>query len=291
LPFSVSYVFIKNIVIVVKLKKVIRNILKEQTQQIKNNAKFLKWFSNSKIVISDKPLICYHGSSIDNIKTFDLEKIGYNTGNYGHYGYGIYFSTDIREAKKYGSNIYQCYINIKKPFIGSNAQIKQLKEIGVDNIDDLSVISIDYESFKDSFKNDKFLYEFIQSVEDNGAEKTFDKFLKDKIKLDDDKLNDIVHIIEYTTLNKNVNGVPDYILDMLDDLNIQPKVNKDFQYEQSLHWITDLGNRSKDVTEAMKKLGYDGVWYGSEIIAFDSNQIKSINNNGEWNKNSNNIYN
>lgn len=60
-------------------------------------------------------------------------------------------------------------------------------------------------------------------------------------------------------------------------------------------------NTSKELWDAVllsnKKIlkDYDGIIVGSinyisEIIVFEPNQIKSINNNGEWNLNSNNIY-
>jgi len=270
----------------------IREYLNEQQETETNlNNNFKKWFGISKIVEKGKPLICYHGSSEKNIKYFDINKIGYNKGNYGHYGYGIYFSTDIREAKTYGYIIYECYIKIRNPFTGTDKQILQLKNKGVSGIDDLVAFSIDFNSFKNSFKNEQYIYNFIDSIEKIGLEKTWDKIRdnRDK-KVDVDLLNDIGNLIEYTTLNKDVDGVPDYVFDEFKKLNINPKINKGFPYEQSLHWITDLGNRSKDVTEVIKSLGYDGVWYGSEIVVFNSNQIKSVENDGTWDIADDNIF-
>ena len=240
----------------------------------KLNSDFYKWFNGSKIVEDDKPLLCYHGTYIKDIQIFDIDKVGYNTGNYGHYGYGIYFSTDIREAKGYGDIIYECYLNIKNPFTGADEDIMQLKEYGVSLIDDLIILSIDYKSLKDSFKNDKDVYNFIDSLEKNGSEYTWNNIDKN---LDLDKFNDIQHLLDYTTINKNVHGVHDEILDKLKEYDISPKLNRGFDHHQSLHWITDLGNNSKEVTDAMKKLGYDGVWYGSEIVAFYPSQINIVN--------------
>lgn len=271
----------------------IREYLNEQSslENVKLNDNFWKWFGNSKIVENGKPLICYHGTSERNIKSFDLNKIGYNKGNYGHYGYGIYFSTDIREAKTYGNIIYECYIKITNPFTGTDKQILQLKNNGVSGIDDLVALSIDFNSFKNSFKNEQYIYNFIDSIEKIGLEKTWDNIRVNGDKnIDVDLLNDIGNLIEYTTLNKNVDGVPDYVFDEFKKLNINPKINKGFPYHQSLHWITDLGNRSKDVTEVIKDLGYDGVWYGSEIVIFNSAQIKSVKNDGTWDIGDDNIF-
>lgn len=274
------------------IKTTIREYLNEQQNTQTNlNDNFKKWFGNSKILENGKPLICYHGTFERNIKSFDLNKIGYNRGNYGHYGYGIYFSTDIREAKTYGNNIYECYIKITNPFTGTDKQILQLKNNGVSGIDDLVVLSIDFNSFKNSFKNEQYIYDFIDSIEKIGLGKTWDNIRDNSDKnIDVNLLNDIGNLIEYTTLNKNVDGVPDYVFDEFKKLNINPKINKGFPYHQSLHWITDLGNRSKEVTEVIKDLGYDGVWYGSEIVVFNSTQIKSIENDGTWDIGDNNIF-
>jgi hypothetical protein len=274
------------------IESIVRRILDEQ-QEIgaKLNDNFWRWFGNSKIVGGGKPLVCYHGSDQKGIKSFDLGKIGYGSGNYGHYGYGIYFSTDIRESRTYGSIIYECYIRMSRPFTGTDEQILELKNSGVGGIDDLVVLSIDFDSFKNSFKRGSYIYKFIDSIEKKGLEKTWDDIREmGDTGMDLDLLNDIGEVIGYTTLNKNVEGVPDYVFDFLKKKNIRPKMNKGFYYDQSLHWITDLGNRSKEVTEVIKKLGYDGVWYGSEIVVFDPVQIKSIHNDGSWDKNDRDIY-
>jgi hypothetical protein len=278
-----------------ELKKLIETTINEYLNEGKKtenklNINFKKWFSGSKIVENGKPMICYHGSKNKGINVFDIKKIGQNTGNEGHYGYGIYFSTDIREAKTYGSEIYKCYINIKKPFIGNNKEILKLKRKGVDNIDELEILSIDFNSFKNSFINNNLIYDFLTNIEKKGIEYAWDNIPKQDNNIDYDLLNDITDIIEYTTLNKNANGVPNYIIKDLNKLKIKPKLNKGFAYNQSLHWITDLGNRSKYVTEVIKNLGYDGIFYGSEIVVFNPNQIKSINNDGSWDIDDNDIY-
>jgi len=271
------------------LRIAVRFILKELFDNSTNN--FRRWFGRSKIVDNGVPLICYHGTSERGIKSFDINKVGYNKGNYGHYGYGIYFSTDIKEAMTYGDIIYRCYIKILNPFTGTDKQILELKSGGVGGIDDTVVLSIDFNSFKNSFRGRPYIFNFIDSIEKVGLEKAWDNIRKDKDNnIDLDLLNDIGNLVEYTTLNKDVHGVPSYVFDELKKLNISPKLNRGFLYDQSLHWITDLGNRSKDVTDIIKSLGYDGIWYGSEIVVFESNQIKSINNDGTWDIGDSNIY-
>lgn len=270
------------------LKLIIREqVRKHLVESTPLNQNFWRWFGNSKITKFGKPLICYHGTN-KKFKIFDIEQIGRNTGNYGHYGYGFYFSTHIMEAKTYGDTIYECYLKIEKPFRGTDRELIKLKENGIRGIDDLSILSIDFDSFKKAFKMDSEIFKFIENVEKYGVEKAWGKVSN----VDDnaDKLNDITDILDYTTLNKNVHGVPDHILEMLSDLGVKPKLNKGFFYSQSLHWVTNLGNNSEEVTEVIKNLGYDGIWYGSEIVVFDSNKIKSVNNDGSWDINDDDIF-
>lgn len=265
----------------------VNKFLNESKQQ---NNKFKSWFSNSKIIENGKPLVCYHGSDNKEIKRFDESMIGYNSGNYGHYGYGFYFSTDIRESKIYGNAIYKCYIKIINPFTGTKKQLLELKNAGVNKVYDLVPISIDFQSLKDEYKNNLNISRFINDIEKYGRSDAWKNIKKLNIDVDGDTFNEIADLIEYSTLNKDVDGVPDYAIDSLESLNIKPKINMDFPHHQPLHWITNLGANSKEVTNVMKKLGYDGVWYGSEIVAFYPNQIKSIHNDGTWDADDINIY-
>lgn len=271
------------------IKREIKEYLKEQ-QSVGNNLNnnFWNWFGSSKVKEGSEPLACYHGSPNLGINYFDISKISQNKGNLGHYGYGFYFSYDIKEAKTYGSTIYKCYLKIENPFTGTEKQLIELKNNGMDTVDDLIVKSIDFESFKNSFKSkDRYSFDFINNVEKYGIEKAWSLVVRDS---DTDKLNIISDIIEYTTLNKNVRDVPDHIIDDLNELGVKPKLNQGFSWDQSLHWITDLGNRSQDFTNIIIDLGYDGVIYGSELVLFEPNQIKSVDNDGSWDFNDDNIF-
>ena len=256
-----------------------------------NTSKFKQWFAGSKIISKNgSPLVVYHGTKSNDIQFFDLSRIGQNKGNLGHYGYGFYFSTDIREAKGYGGNILECYLSIKNPFRGTDRELMMLKKSGFDEVDDVVDLAINFESLKSSLKNNQLIYDFLSILEKKGQEKAWQEILKKYKGSDFEILNDITDIIEYTTLNPHSNGIPDYVFDTLEDLNIKPKTIKGFETQQSLHWITDLGENSQHFTDTIKKMGYDGVWYGSEIVAFYPTQIKSIKNDGSWDKDNKNIY-
>lgn len=71
-----------------------------------------------------------------------------------------------------------------------------------------------------------------------------------------------------------------------------------FNYFSGVFWQT-LFRDTHLFKDAFNKAGYDGVIFRDTdrntvhnlaVVVFNSNQIKSIDNNGEWNSNSNNIY-
>lgn len=258
------------------------------------NSNFWKWFGDSKVIDNDKPMEVYHGTK-ETFNSFDETKIGWGTGNYGHYGYGFYFSDDIRESEGYGDKILKCYIKMEKPFIGTDEELLLLKRNGVENIDDMVIQSIDFDSlYQEINKIDTNAGKLMNYIKLYGHEGGWNKFSEEKIPYKD-FYNDLSNLtIEYTTLNKNIPyGVPEYVFDELRSIGINfknLKYNQGFKYDQSLHWITKLGELSKWVTEVIKELGYDGVIYGSEYVVFYPNYIKSVDNDGSWDINDNNIY-
>jgi len=262
-------------------------------EDIKASLNLKKWFGSSKVTDSGKPKVVYHGTFSDNIKVFDPEKISSNSGNAGHYGYGFYFSEDIGEAKIYGTTILKVYLKITNPFKGTNEELRILKREGFGNIADEEVKSLDFSSLQTELsKIDKKYGEFFGLLKKSKASSTAFTQFRDKYGDSDIDLNDIYDIYQYTELN-NSDGVPDHIFELLQDIGVD--VNKietvsDFPHEQSLHWVTDLGNSAEDFTKLIKKLGYDGVIYGSEYVAFEPTQIKSVENDGSFDSNDPDIY-
>jgi len=235
----------------------------------------------SKVVDENgEPLVCYHGSE-ENFTIFDINKISKNTGNYGHYGYGFYFSEYIKEAQGYGNNIFNCFLKILKPFLGTNEEFDLLKENGIGNIDEKVIVSIDFSDLYTKIKDvDSNAYHFMTIAKKNGIKNVWDNYLKsekkikDKTKID---LNDLYQILLFTDLEPNEEHVPNYILDDLREIGISPKYNLDYPYPQQLHWVTNLGDNSKEFTDLIQKYKYDGVIWGTEFVAFNSTQIKLAN--------------
>ena len=267
----------------------------------KLNANFKKWFGKSKVLDKGKPMICYHGSHKGDITEFDIGKIGTGSGNMGHYGYGIYFSTDIKEAKGYGQHMYRCYIRIENPFSGTEQQMIELKKAGVDGLDEIEPVAIKFESLKAGIKKiDPIIYKALLSYEKEGKrsgdwEDAWSKsweviHASDPEEETYDRMQVVGDAMEYLDIVGYRYTVDEYILDELKGIGINVDFEEGFRIDQSLHWITDLGNKSEQVSKVIKKLGYDGVWYGSELVMFDSNQIKSLDNDGSFDKKDNNIY-
>lgn len=268
----------------------------------KLNENFWKWFGDSKVVTKDnKPMVVYHGTK-EKFDSFDDKRVGWNTGNYGHYGYGIYFSDDIDEANgpQYSggdiTKVMKCYVKMDNPFTGTDEELLLLKKNGVDNIDDMVIQSIDFDSLYQEIKRvDSTLAILLDYIRLYGLSGGWEKFSEEKRGYKD-YYNDISNITdEWTTLTKNdfFEEIPNYVFKELKSIGVnlsKLKYNKGFKYEQSLHWITKLGEVSKDVTDVIKQLGYDGVIYGSEYVVFHPNCIKSIDNDGSWDIDDTNIY-
>ena len=93
---------------------------------------FKNWFGDwendpanaSKVVDENgEPLVVYHGTNAD-FNVFDFGKISENTGNDGHYGFCIYFSSEELEAKTYGNYILPTFLNIKSPVRNSISSLE-----------------------------------------------------------------------------------------------------------------------------------------------------------------------
>jgi hypothetical protein len=272
---------------------------------------FKSWFGDwendpanaSKVVDENgEPEVCYHGTFSESLNVFDESKIGHNTGNEGHYGYGFYFSYSKVEASTYtyATNpiILECFLNIRNPFLSNNIDHleKYAKDYGY--YEDKKPVAIDSDWLESELKKrkDQKPYLLYKSIKENGYEKGWALFLK-KNKIDWDKetfdYNRISDWFEYDSSkdefskenefeNEN-NEIPEHILeDISEQLNVPvSKIKTIKQYTVGnyprLLYMMDLGNRSRSLTDEIKQDGFDGIIAGSEIVLFKSNQIKLAN--------------
>lgn len=89
-------------------------------ENVTETQQFKRWFGDwqndpehaSKVVNADgTPKVVYHGTDAE-FWTFDTGRQG--TGN-DQYGAGFYFATDKDSAERYGNNVFNTYLEIRKP--------------------------------------------------------------------------------------------------------------------------------------------------------------------------------
>lgn len=151
--------------------------------------------------------------------------MGHGSGNYGHYGYGFYFSEHESEASGYGSNVMKCYIKITNPFKGTDSEVKKLKDMGAGAIDDEIELSIDFESLRQQVaKIDPIAYGFLNDyLSRKDISLAWETYLSGEAhaKINMDELTDIIN---YTDLNPNADGVPDWVFSDLENMGIFKKI-------------------------------------------------------------------
>lgn len=259
------------------IKKVKLKELNESVQN-KSNDNFQKWFNGSKIIDKNgNPLVCYHCTN-QNFDTFDKNKIG-TAHDMGHYGKGFYFS--LFPNHYYGKKCLKCYLNIKNPYFTQYMSNDSIKEFSQLNLipNNLKPIIKKYNLLKNDFyKNANINVKNIET-----------KYGKNK-----------VYTISYKNKEFTTDESSNYLNSEINDIKSIAWNNLYGDIEYKIHNKLYSNINSEQYTNAIKKLGYDGIIVSLsnsnniekslEIIAFEPNQIKSINNNGEWNPNSNNIY-
>lgn len=86
----------------------------EDVNDITQNPKFISWFKGSKIINSDgSPKIVYHGSNAK-FDAFNYKNLGTKGRSEG---VGFYFTNEKEEALAYGKVLYEVYLSIKKPIL------------------------------------------------------------------------------------------------------------------------------------------------------------------------------
>lgn len=272
------------------------NLTAEQYKLVRT-PEFKKWFGDwendpknaSKVVDENgEPLVVYHGTD-SNFYIFEINEISKNTGNFGHYGYGFYFSKDLAESKHYGSRIINVFLNIKKPFTATFEEYLKLKELGYE-VPDIEDKKIKIDSLLNNYKNDKKTTDFIIDFKKGNSELAWrNLFKQENTEKEKDFYNDLNKLLDYTEFGEE-EGIYDYIYDILEEKKIEVQFIKGFEYQPALHYVLDVGNLSQSFTKDIIELGFDGVIYGSEYVAFEPNQIKLADGtNTTFDKNNNDI--
>lgn len=123
------------------------NLTPEQYRLVRTSA-FKKWFGDwenspetaSKVVdfidyndlekeYTNEPIVVYHGTT-QNFTIFNKEKIGQR--EQGWFGAGFYFGESKIKVKRYGNNIFTCFLNIRKPFYFTGSQSEFAYKFDID---------------------------------------------------------------------------------------------------------------------------------------------------------------
>jgi uncharacterized protein (TIGR02594 family) len=91
---------------------------------------FKKWFGRSKMVSkkTGQPIKMYHATSAD-FTVFDLERSGKGT-SHPTAAMGFFFSNDKgHAATKYGDNVMEVYLAIERPYLMTDADLRQIDGI------------------------------------------------------------------------------------------------------------------------------------------------------------------
>jgi hypothetical protein len=78
--------------------------------------------------------------------------------------------------------------------------------------------------------------------------------------------------------------------DIVDTLGIDESIIQERGRGTNYHSITIKASYSGVFSSAVRSIGYDGIIHGQEYVCFNPNQIKSIENDGTWDIDDDNIF-
>lgn len=231
------------------------NDLNEGTNLLKN-PKFNKWFKNSKIVNSDgTPQVVYHETSEENaeniLKTsFDINRLGARASD-TIMPNGFFFKpTNTQIGVSPNSTQMGVYLSIQNPFL-----VKDRKDL--------------HEKLVQKSPDFKKLNDYFDLKEKQLSDGVDDDFKR--IKLIKNREEKTIELNKLQTVISDWGDWYNKTTDKIRDLVRKTLINSGYD---GLMMENDEGSRNRTVTT---------------IIAFHPNQIKSINNNGEFSLTDNNI--
>lgn len=238
--------------------------------------KFKAWFGDwqndpehaSKVVDADgKPLVVEH-STPNEFTSFDINKLGENSGDRGIFGAGFYFG-DRGNTDIYGKNHMQVYLNMRKPFVMEDYMP-----------DDISALIVEH-------FNTPALRKIV--LNENGKSITVGEYI-DIVNAVNAEMEEGKHDAEIERISSFYR--PDSARRKVRDDAI---ADKSFLIPGSLNYLISTMIGSQEFTNALRDNGNDGVIVGkgngyNEYVVFSPNQIKSAtNNSGEFSKDNNDI--
>ena len=239
----------------------------------------------------DNPM--YHATNAENIKAFDLEKIGTQTDS-GFYGEGIYFADTPGEAGYYAKNVGKYVVGGKildlgdlgvpydDKYLGSpvefKAWAKKLDSLGLlddvhkkgletmERLDDYVSKNIRILPAQNKDGSDGFLAEIIDPSRepDTFKGKTYYPTISSRV---DNRGN------YPATKEAAIRSAKNNFIDEQKYENARFKGLDDLAISLS-DYLRLYEGGPKGITEKAKKAGYDGIKFGSETVIFDPKNIR-----------------
>lgn len=228
------------------------NYLNNNFKNIDNKGRKLskeqqEYFKDTKILDRNGLLLTlYHGTNND-FNVFDKNYVSKNTKNAGFYGDGFYFTPDKESAKQYGKNSKEVYLDIKNPFAFSELSKVNGEDYYSDYIQIMNLVDLNPE---------------WGNIPVKFADKNTWKDINNDVKkmLSEDKSDEEIDNYMYEKYGE-----------------IQEKINdRLYNYSKKYNY--------KTLSDVLQEKGYDGIINretpenSSEIVAFNSNQIKNVDN-------------
>lgn len=281
------------------------------------NVNFWKWFGKSKMVDKNgKPLICYHGTN----RKFDEFKLDAgHTHDQGYYGYGIYFTFgngkfSKEEASYYGSQVIEAYLKVENPFDFSKLldyNDTHISIMGLSSMVFLYNISLLFPEISNQITTDKITWNGSDGTsedipisvlpklvdkykkklkyfegEDNRGDKFKSGYVKSEVIEYDytDKGGKKGSYIDYEELGKYTHDTDKNTL----EIGLIFDAIEKYEGIKAAYHPEGYMTRYEIISDTIKKKGYDGIvqsMSGDEVVVFNPNQIKAVNNKGSFNSN------
>ena len=277
--------------------------------------------NSSKIVDENgEPMVVYHGSYWNPLEEAEGKAVfkdsfrGTSSGDNGFFGRGHYFAfghgnLSKAEARYYGSNVFDAFLNIRNPFMYVETIYKDYNPENGKSDHNASLIAINtakaFPNLVEDFQVEQFdgNGDKVDSISIKDYAGIFDKVYKEKefIVEKSDEYPNLIYVkadpVEHTNEDLNISWV-EYGWEMR---MVAPAEREDKQFIFAHHYLTqevygkeghsfyilperelNALSESEEFTSTLKERGYDGVLQsaiGDEAVAFEPTQIKSATDN------------
>lgn len=269
----------------------------------------------------------YHGGA-DTFNIFSNEQTGLSNSNASHIGFWFTpteaFAQDFSDSYSYrnkNTKVYHCYITMKNPKVYKKQDLSKDLDNVSSQINELKTKIDEANKFEYLSKNE--FYQAVKKIQNTGKEfrekyeGVLEQVIKREYALNDkevnqlfkiaDNLKDIDEELKELQWQENILLDNDPYLQMRDDMdeftiygNGLPNFRKGNNRER--YGAQNGREAAQAYVQSLKQQGYDGIIIqgtrfdtdedhpNNQFVVFDSNQIKSVDNQGTFNESNPDIY-